>query len=178
MGETPDTRNTDTAENLIQAAMGDALPGNAESRRDVSIGAMYTDDLPVSGQEYSNIFVVVSFDLAVDIPLPRDAHVFVELYYGWRQEGNTMTMAEDWYHNVVVRNVGPVRRNAVKREVTRLLTVASPGSSSAGFQIRNGLALLFDQTDVQNWYVIPGDGSHNSQDNDVLVRHDASFLVV
>lgn len=170
--------NTDIAEDLIQAALGDALPGSAEFRRDVSIGAMYTDDLPISGHAYSNIFVVVSFDLNVDIPLPRDAHVFVELYYGWRQRGDEMALAEDWYHSVGVRNVGPVRRASVKREVTRLLTVASRGSSSAGIQIRNGLAPLFSHTDIRNWYVIPGDGSHNSQDNDIVVKHDASFFVV
>ncbi len=168
---------TDFIENTIQDALGEELPDGVTFNRGVSIGAMYTDDLPISGHAYSNIFVVVSFELIADIPLPRDAHILVEMYFGWRQSGNSLRIADDWYLNVSVSNVGALRRRKTRDSVTNLLTSSAEGLSP-GEQIRNGLRPFFDQDNVLNWYVIPGNGEHNSQENDVVVRNESAFFVV
>lgn len=168
---------TDFIESAIQAALGEELPEGVRFNRNVSIGAMYTDDLPISGHTYSNIFVVVSFELIADIPLPRDAHILVEMYFGWRQSGESLSIADDWYLNVDVSDVGPRRKKKTRRKVARLLTNSAEGPSP-GEQIRNGLREFFDQDNVINWYVIPGDGAHNSQENQVVVRNEAAFFVV
>lgn len=168
---------TDFVEDLIQASLGRELPGGVTFNRDVSIGAMHTDDLPISGHEYSNIFIVVSFGLNADIPLPRDAHISAEMYFGWRATSGTLRVADDWHLNVSVSNVGPLRRRHVRRNVVQSLT-SSGTEPSAGDQIRDGLRGVFDRTGIQNWYVIPGNGEHNNRENDVLVRHEASFFVV
>lgn len=167
---------TDTIDDVISASIAADLDGSTDLTREASIGAMYRDDLPISGVEYSNIFIVVSFDLEIDIPLPRDAHVVVEIYLGWRQVGNNMRIADTTHVNVAVSNVGIVRKNAVKRTVISRLTNSETGPSSVD-QIRDGLRPFFEFDGVRNWYVIPGDGTRSGQDSDILVRREASFFV-
>ncbi len=168
---------TDVIEDIVQREIQRGLPAGTDVTREVSIGAMYTDDLPISGHRYSNVFIVVSFDLRADIPLPRDAHISVEMYFGWRAAGRALRVSDDWYHRVEVRHVGPARRRAVRDRVDTLLTRSTDGPS-VGEQLRDGLRLVFDRDGVRNWYVIPGGGGHDSQDSDVTVRQDASFFVV
>ncbi len=168
---------SDVVETIVQAEIQGELDDKTEFTRDVSIGAMYTDDLPISGHRYSNVFIVVSFDLVSDIPLPRDAHISVEMYFGWQQRGTSMRVADDWYLHVEVSKVGGVRQRAVRDEVKSLLTASADGPS-AGDRLRDGLRLVFNRDGVRNWYVIPGDGVVPGQDSDVVVRHDASFFVV
>lgn len=169
--------NTEAARSAIQASLEAQLPGNARLTRDVSIGAMYTDDLPPSGQAYSNVFVVVGYEFELDVRL-ADPRISVELYFGWRRQGTTMSLAPAWHHHVDVNDVVGFRARGFKSAVESALTTAAPGGSSPGDQIRDGLSLLFDQTGVRNWYVIPGDGARNSQDSDISVRRDASFFIV
>jgi len=168
---------TDTIDDIISTSITAELDGTTDLSRNVSIGAMYRDDLPVSGVEYSNIFIVVSFDIVVDIPLPRDAHVAVEVYIGWRKIGKNMRIADDFHLDVTVSNVGFVRRNRVRSKVISILTNTETGASPLD-QIRDGLRPFFEFDNIRNWYVIPGDGNRTGQDSNVLVRQEASFFVV
>lgn len=167
-------------ETVVQRELMDQLPDNVRLTRDVAVGALYRDDLPVTNPVYANQYVVVSFEGIVDLERPilqADAHVLVELYFGLVARDRTWRIADTWYHYTNVENVGLVRKNAVKRRITALLTT-NTGSGAPGEQIRDGLRAVFNQDSVRNWYVIPGTGEHNSDDNDVVVRHDASFYFV
>jgi hypothetical protein len=168
---------TDTIDDIISNSITAELDGTTDLSRNVSIGAMYRDDLPISGVEYSNIFIVVSFDLVVDIPLPRDAHVAVEVYIGWRKIGRNMRIADNFNLDVSVSNVGYVRRNRVRSKVISILTNTETGASPLD-QIRDGLRPFFEFDNIRNWYVIPGDGNRTGQDSNILVRQEASFFVV
>ncbi len=163
-------------EAVVQRELMDRLPNNVRLTREVAIGAMYRDDLPVANPVYANQYVVVSFEGSVDVPL-RDPHISVELYFGLLARDRTWRVADNWYYRVEVSNVGPVRRGIVRRRVAALLTT-DVGGGSPGEQMRDGLRALFDQDGVRNWYVIPGSGEHNSDDSDVVVRHDASFFYI
>lgn len=166
----------DLIPNVIQSELVRAIVGSTEITRDVIIGAMYTDDLPIGGHRYSNIFIVIGWGMEIDIPLPRDAHVIVELYFGWRQSGINIRIADDWYLDVGVSNVGPLRRRLVEDKVRKALTVSDSGPT-AGVRIRDGIGAIFNQSGVRDWYIVPGTGRHNSQNN-IEVRRNASFWVV
>lgn len=169
---------SDLVPDLIQNALTEELGDEATINEDVTIGAMYTDDLPIGGQEYSNIFVVVSWGMRVDMPIGRDAQVNVEMYFGWRQDGRNMSIADDWYLNIAVDRVGPLRRSKVREKVTEKLMSPDDSGLNAGQQIRNGLGAIFNQTNVGHWYVVPGSGLHNTQENNIDIKRDASFWIV
>lgn len=166
----------ETIEAVVQRELMDRLPDDVRLTREVAIGAMYRDDLPVANPVYANQYVVVSFEGSVNIPL-RDPHISVELYFGLLARDRTWRIADTWYYHVDVSRVGPVRKGIVRRRVSALLTTNVDGGSP-GEQIRDGLRALFNQDSVRNWYVIPGSGEYNSSDSDVMVRHDASFFYI
>lgn len=172
--------DTSLIESVIQSGLSRVLPSNAEITRDVAVGAMYRDDLPVSNAAYANQYIVVSLEgkIDLDIPLmPRDPEVRVEMYFGLLARDNQWRVAQPWYYHVSVDNVGPVRRRRVREAITSLLT-RSAGGGIPGEQIRDGISAVFNIDGIRNWYVIPGDGRHNSDSDDVLVRSDASFFYV
>ncbi len=167
---------TDFIPELIQSALEAEIGSDAIITRDVSIGAMFTDDLPIGGHTYSNIFLVVSWGMTVSRPF-RDPHIDVELYFGWNNDGRNMSLANNWYLNVDVSNVIGIKRRAARSEVINKLQSTDSGLN-AGQQIINGLRPFFDVENVRDFYVIPGSGAHNSQENSIKVRQDASFWVV
>lgn len=98
------------------------------------------------------------------------------MYFGLLANGGRWRVADTWYHHTFVSNAGPVRRRRVRSQIASLLSTDS-GGGSPGERVRDGLRGVFDRDGIRNWYVIPGDGRPNS-DDDVVVRHDASFFFV
>lgn len=167
---------TDLIPALIQSALETEIGADARITRDVSIGAMFTDDLPIGGHTYSNVFIVISWGMTVSRPF-RDPDIEVEMYFGWNKTGRNMSIADNWYLNVNVSNVIGIKQRLVRREVINKLRSTDSGLN-AGQQIINGLRPLFDVENVRDFYVIPGSGAHNSQENNIIVKQDASFWVV
>ncbi|MBD1261990.1 hypothetical protein HZY62_15415 [Maribacter polysiphoniae] len=168
--------STDFIPGVIQSSLESELDSSVRITRDVSIGAMFTDDLPIGGHTYSNVFLVVSWEMIISRPF-RDPQVGVEMYFGWNREGRNMSLADNWYLNVDVSNVIRIKQRAVRNEVNNQLRSINSGLN-AGQLIINGLRPFFDVANVNDFYVLPGSAAHNSQESNITVRQDASFWVV
>lgn len=167
-------------ETLLQRVIEGMTDDNIQITQEVAIGALYTDNLPISRPVYANYYVVVSLAIIVDDgTILRDPHATIEFYYGLRRVDNSLVISDEWYHYIDVSNVAPFRRPRIAGRIANLLINAPGGGGvSPGQQIRDVLRGVFNIDGISSWYVIPGDGQISSNLNVVEVRRDASFFVI